>query len=259
VNSARRQFGGLVAVDVENISVAPQSITSLIGPNGAGKSTLFNVISGFDRGGTGSWTFDGKEVSGQAPQRLASHGMIRTFQAARPIVTLSLLENLLISAQDQPGEHWFSAMFARGSWRRRDAENADRARELLTRLNLIALADMPAGDLSGGQKKLLDLGRALMCRPRLIMLDEPMAGVNPRLAEDLIGHIKWMRDDGATVLFVEHNMDVVAEISDHVVCMAQGKVLTSGTPDAVMRAPEVMEAYLGSDEDNALLEGNTHE
>lgn len=255
INSARRQFGGLVAVDVHDIDVAPQSITSLIGPNGAGKSTLFNVISGFDGGGTGSWRFDGKEVSGWPPHRLASLGMIRTFQAARPIVTLTLVENLLLSAQDQPGEHWFSAMFSRGSWRRRDAENTDRARELLTRLNLIHLADMPAGELSGGQGKLLDLGRALMCRPRLIMLDEPMAGVNPRLAEDLIGHIKWVRDDGATVLFVEHNMDVVAEISDHVICMAQGSVLTSGSPDEVMRAPEVMEAYLGSDEDNALLEG----
>jgi neutral amino acid transport system ATP-binding protein len=247
VRSARRQFGGLVAVDVHDISVAPNSITSLIGPNGAGKSTLFNVISGFDRGGKGEWAFEGKDISNRPPHELADLGIIRTFQAARPIVTLSLMENLLLSAQDQTGEHWMRAMFSRPSWRRREAENADRARELLARLKLEALADSPAGELSGGQGKLLDLGRALMCRPRLLMLDEPMAGVNPRLAESLIEHILWTRSEGATVLFVEHNMDVVAEISDHVVCMAAGKVLVSGTPQEVMRAPEVMEAYLGSD------------
>ncbi|MCZ2849115.1 ABC transporter ATP-binding protein [Modestobacter sp. VKM Ac-2978] len=244
----QRKFGGLVAVDVEEFHVRRGTITALIGPNGAGKSTFFNLLTGFDRADAGSWQLDGRTVTGLPAYRLAQQGMVRTFQLTRSLADLTLEENVLLAARGQRGERLAGALFGRASWRRQEADNTERARELLARFGLERMAAEPAGVLSGGQRKLLEMARALMCEPRLLLLDEPMAGVNPRLVETLLDHIRQVRADGTTILFVEHDMDVVAGISDDVVCMAFGTVLATGSPEQVMRDPEVIDAYLGSDE-----------
>ncbi len=244
----RRSFGGLVAVDVHEFDVRRGTITALIGPNGAGKSTLFNILTGFERADAGTWSLDGREVTGVAAHRLARSGMVRTFQLTRSLADLTLEENVLLAAPGQRGEGILGALLERRTWRRQERENTDRARALLSRFGLERMAQEPASVLSGGQRKLLEMARALMCEPQLLLLDEPMAGVNPRLVETLLDHIREVRADGTTILFVEHDMDVVADISDEVVCMAFGTVLSTGTPAQVMRDPEVIDAYLGSDE-----------
>jgi branched-chain amino acid transport system ATP-binding protein len=240
----RRAFGGLIAVDVERFAVGRGSITALIGPNGAGKTTLFNVLSGFERADHGEWTFDGTEITGWSSYRIARKGMVRTFQIPKALSRMSVLENMLLAAPAQTGERFFPAL-VRPFWRDQEHEIDDRARELLEWVGLAELRDDYAGTLSGGQRKLLELGRALMTKPRLLMLDEPTAGVNPKLTEHLLERIRSLRDDGLSVLFVEHDMDVVASISDHVVCMAQGSIIAEGTAAEVVADPLVIDAYLG--------------
>lgn len=240
----RRTFGGLVAVDVERFRVARGSITALIGPNGAGKTTLFNVLTGFERADHGEWTFDGTEVTGWPSYRIARSGMVRTFQIPKALARMSVLENMKLAAPNQQGER-FSRAIVRSWWSGQEQEIEVRALELLEWVGLINQRDDYAGTLSGGQRKLLELGRALMTRPRLVMLDEPTAGVNPKLTGELLERIEGLRDDGMSVLFVEHDMDVVGRISDHVVCMAQGSVISEGTAAEVVADPLVIDAYLG--------------
>jgi branched-chain amino acid transport system ATP-binding protein len=240
----RRAFGGLVAVDVERFTVPRGSITALIGPNGAGKTTLFNVLTGFERADHGEWTFDGTEVSGWPAYRIARAGMVRTFQIPKALSRMSVLENMKLAAPKQRGERFFQAL-VRGLWTEQEREIEARAQELLDWVGLAAVRDDYAGTLSGGQRKLLELGRALMTRPRLVMLDEPTAGVNPALTEQLLDRIRGLRDEGMSVLFVEHDMDVVSSISDRVVCMAEGSVIAEGTAAEVVANPQVIDAYLG--------------
>ncbi len=244
----RRSFGGLVAVDVEHIEFQRGCITALIGPNGAGKTTFFNLITGFDRPDTGTWTFDGKAVGKANPYRLARAGMVRTFQLTKSLTRLSVLENMKLGALDQKGESVFAGLI-KPLWRQQEQEIEQKADALLDRFKLSHMREEFAGNLSGGQRKLLEMARALMADPKLIMLDEPMAGVNPALTQSLLGHVKDLRSEGRTVIFVEHDMDVVHDISDWVVVMAEGRVLAEGPPESIGANQEVIDAYLGTHHD----------
>jgi len=240
----KRSFGGIHAVDVSHLEVQRHTVTSLIGPNGAGKTTLFNLLSGFDRPDTGSWHLNGGPLVGISAHNVARRGMVRTFQLTRSLARLTVMENMLVANPKNPGETLRGAIF--GGW----GESEERARleadELLDRFGLSHMEDEFAGSLSGGQRKLLEVARALMVDPEVIMLDEPMAGVNPALTQSLLHHITGLRDSGKTVIFIEHDMDVVQEISDWVVVLAEGRVIAEGTPSDIASNRLVIDAYLGT-------------
>jgi neutral amino acid transport system ATP-binding protein len=248
-----RRFGGLTAVDVDHFEVQRGSITALIGPNGAGKTTFFNVLTGFDSADGGEWTFNGSRVTGLPPHKLARQGMVRTFQLTKALAKLPVIENMRLGAQGQRGEHFLAALLA-NIWQSQEAEITERADELLERFRLDRMRDEFAGELSGGQRKLLEMARALMVGPELVMLDEPMAGVNPALTQSLLRHVRSLRDEGMTVLFVEHDMDMVCDISDWVIVMAQGEIVAEGPPEKVMVDETVIDAYLGSHHDAPVSE-----
>jgi neutral amino acid transport system ATP-binding protein len=241
----RRSFGGVAAVDVDHLEVSGGRIVALIGPNGAGKTTLFNVLTGFEHADTGKWTFQGRQITGQPPYQIAREGMVRTFQLARALARMTVLDNMKLAAAKQRGERFFVAL-ARPAWRAQERQIESRAVELLEWLGLARHRDDYAGTLSGGERKLLELGRAVMAEPALLMLDEPTSGVNPALTQTLLDRIGSLREQGVTVLFVEHDMEVVTRISDGVVCMAQGRVIAEGTPAEVVADPTVVDAYLGT-------------
>ncbi|MGZ4442459.1 MAG: ABC transporter ATP-binding protein [Nocardioidaceae bacterium] len=245
-----RTFGGLTAVDVAHVEIQRGVITALIGPNGAGKTTFFNLLTGFDRPQSGTWSFNGTSLVGVPAYRVARMGMIRTFQLTKVLAKLSVLENMRLGAPGQRGERFLSGLLH--TWRGQEQTITEKADALLERFLLDTKREDFAGTLSGGQRKLLEMARALMADPELVMLDEPMAGVNPALKQSLLGHVKSLRDEGRTVLFVEHDMDMVRDISDWVIVMAQGKVIAEGPPDAVMNDARVIDAYLGSHHDTAL-------
>ncbi|MER7108659.1 ABC transporter ATP-binding protein [Streptomyces sp. NPDC000229] len=258
VDEVTRAFGGLVAVQVDHLEVQRGAITALIGPNGAGKTTLFNVVSGFDRADSGRWSFDGQPINGRPPHRMARRGMVRTFQLTRTLARLTVLENLKLAATGQLGERLLPALLP-PLWRRQEREIEQRADELLERFQLGKLRDDHAGTLSGGQRKLLELARALMARPLMVLLDEPMAGVNPALTQSLLGHITQLRDEGLTVCFIEHDMDVVMGISDWVAVMADGRLVAEGQPHTIGRNPAVVDAYLGKRHDEPEATGENPE
>ena len=245
VDRVRRDFGGLAAVDVEHLEVQGGAITALIGPNGAGKTTLFNVLTGFDRAGRGRWEFEGRSLARLPAYRVARLGMVRTFQLTRTLAKMTVIDNMKLAATGQRGEH-FLAAFARPVWRAQEDGLEARGMGLLERFGMAPMRDVFAGTLSGGQRKLLEMARALMVEPRMILLDEPIAGVNPVLRTSLLEHIIELKDSGLTVLFVEHDMDVVTEISDWVVCMAAGTVIAEGPPASIVANPDVIDAYLGT-------------
>ncbi len=246
-----RRFGGLTAVDVEHVEIQRGAITALIGPNGAGKTTFFNLLTGFDKPNSGNWTFNGIPLAGVAPHKVARMGMVRTFQLTKALFRLSVMDNMRLGAKNQIGEGILRALLP-FTWKAEEQRNTARAHELLIRFKLDTKADDFAAALSGGQRKLLEMARALMVNPELVMLDEPMAGVNPALTQSLLGHIKDLREQGMTVLFVEHDMDMVRDISDWVIVMAQGKVVAEGPPASVMSNPAVIDAYLGAHHDQSL-------
>ncbi len=253
-----RLFGGLTAVDVEKIEIQRGVITALIGPNGAGKTTLFNLLTGFDEPNTGQWTFNDKQLAKVPAFKVARAGMVRTFQLTKVLAKLSVIENMRLGATGQKGEKFWAAPF-KALWGGQEDEVTQRADELLARFKLDAKREDFAGSLSGGQRKLLEMARSLMVDPELIMLDEPMAGVNPALKQSLLGHVKSLRDEGRSVLFVEHDMDMVRDISDWVIVMAQGKIVAEGTPESVMANPAVIDAYLGAHHDTDLTEINAEQ
>jgi neutral amino acid transport system ATP-binding protein len=241
-----KRFGGIRAVDGATMSVQEGSITALIGPNGAGKTTFFNVITGFYKPDGGTATFQGERVLGKPPYTLARMGMVRTFQITKALAAMPVIDNMMLAAPDQPGEKLGNVVFRPRAWRHREQEVHEEALELLEVFNLTKLADEYAGTLSGGQRKLLELARALMAKPRFLLLDEPMAGINPTLGRRLLDHMQRLRsEEGVTFLFVEHDMEVVMGHSDKVVVMAQGRVIAQGKPEDVRNDQEVIDAYLG--------------
>ena len=245
VRSVSKRFAGLLAVDRATFAVAPRTLTTLIGPNGAGKSTLFNVLTGFERGDGGEVSFAGEPIQGRAPHAIARRGMVRTFQLTKALAVMSVMDNMLLAAPS-PGERLILAPI-RPAWRRAEREARERASALLESFGLAAKARDYAGTLSGGQRKLLELARALMLEPRMLLLDEPLAGVNRTLGRALLEQIERLRaEEGLTVLLVEHDMDVVMRYSDSVVVMGEGRVITTGSPDEVRNDPRVIEAYLGT-------------
>jgi ABC-type branched-subunit amino acid transport system ATPase component len=245
VKGLRQRFGGVTALDGADLSVEQGRITGLIGPNGAGKTTLFNAVTGAVRPSSGSVTFDGTDVTGWRPDRLADVGLSRTFQIARGLAQLTVIENLMLYGKHQPGETFAVAVLRTGAARRREEELRLRAIEVARELNLLHVGDNRAIDLSGGQKKLLELGRALMAEPKLIMLDEPAAGINPTLAMKLGEHILALKSRGMTFLIVEHNMGLVAALCDHVVVLAQGKRMIEGRFADLRADARVQDVYMG--------------
>jgi neutral amino acid transport system ATP-binding protein len=251
VDGVTRTFGGLTAVSVDHLEVQRGGITGLIGPNGAGKTTLFNLLTGFDQPDTGTWSFDGKSLGKLSPHQVARLGVVRTFQLTKALSRLTVLQNMLLGAQGQKGESFFRALVP-GTWKAQEQSNTEKALDLLQRFKLDAKKDDFAGTLSGGQRKLLEMARALMSDPQVVMLDEPMAGVNPALTQSLLGHVKDLREQGMTVIFVEHDMDVVRDISDWVVVMAAGRIIAEGPPESISQNQAVVDAYLGAHHDAPL-------
>lgn len=248
IDGVRRVFGGLTAVDVDHLEIPRGAITALIGPNGAGKTTLFNLLTGFDKPNAGSWTYDGTSLSGIPAYKTARMGQVRTFQLTKSLGLLTVLENMKLGAPRQTGERILASMLP-FLWRTQEAAIEQKARELLNRFKLDAKEGDFAASLSGGQRKLLEMARALMSDPQLVMLDEPMAGVNPALTQSLLDHILDLKDLGMTVVFVEHDMHMVRHIADWVVVMAEGRVVAEGPPESVMKEQAVIDAYLGSHQD----------
>ena len=246
-----RQFGGLTAVNVDHVEIQRGSITALIGPNGAGKTTFFNLLTGYDSPNSGTWSFNGKALNGIPPHKVARLGMVRTFQLTKALYRLTVMENMLLGARSQKGESVLLSVFP-WIWRAQEAQIQVKATSILEKFKLLEKQDDFAAALSGGQRKLLEMARALMVEPEMVMLDEPMAGVNPALKQSLLEHIKDLRSEGKTVLFVEHDMDMVHEISDWVIVMAQGQIIAEGTPASVMGNSQVIEAYLGAHHDTDL-------
>ncbi|HEV2070964.1 MAG TPA: ABC transporter ATP-binding protein [Acidimicrobiales bacterium] len=243
-----RRFGGLTAVEVDHLEIQRGIITALIGPNGAGKTTFFNLVTAFDHPDTGQFVFDGRPLGRLPAHKVARRGMVRTFQLTKALSRLTVLDNMKLGATGQRGERFLAALFP-PLWREQDREIEERAIDLLARFQLDTMAGEFAGTLSGGQRKLLEMARALMVQPKMVLLDEPMAGVNPVLTQSLLTHVRDLRDLGMTVLFVEHDMDVVYDISDWVVVMAEGRIIAEGPPRVIGADPAVIDAYLGAHHD----------
>lgn len=247
VRGLRCRFDHLWAVDGVTLEVAPGSITGLIGPNGAGKSTLFAAVAGFLEPAGGEVWFEGRSLAGLRPDAVARRGLVRTFQVPREFPRLTVLDNLRVAAPGQMGERLAGVWLRGGRVRAEEAAVTARAREVLARVGLGRLADEPAGHLSGGQKKLLELGRALMAAPRLLLLDEPFAGVHPLLVRELSALIRELRAGGLTFFVIEHNLPALLDLADRVFVMVEGRLLAEGPPEAVRRDPRVLDAYLGAD------------
>jgi neutral amino acid transport system ATP-binding protein len=249
VEGLRKEFSGIVAVDGASFEVEEGSLTGLIGPNGAGKSTTFNCITGMHKPTAGKIHFQGQDITGLPPNQVANRGLVRTFQIARELEEMTVLENMMLAPKGQRGETlWRSVLPGfRQSVKEQEEEVLTECWEMLEFFEIDHLAHEYAGNLSGGQRKLLELARALLTDPTMLLLDEPFAGVNPSLESRLLGHIHELRDDGYTFLIVEHDMDLIMQNCERVIVMHQGVVLTEGTPEEVKSNDDVIEAYLGGE------------
>jgi neutral amino acid transport system ATP-binding protein len=239
-----KRFGGVTAVDAVSLEVRPGSITGLIGPNGAGKSTMLGLVAGALRPDAGTVSFNGRDITRLPTFRRSLIGLVRTFQVSSEFAKLTVLENLLVSAQRQTGETWKGYVLGRRAWERQERDLTERARGILRRFNMADKEKELAGNLSGGQKRLLEIMRGLMTEPSMLLLDEPMAGVNPTLSHEVQDHLLELRDEGLTMLLVEHELAVVSRLCHRVFVMASGRVLAEGSMDELQGNDEVVDAYL---------------
>ncbi len=249
VDGLVKRFGGITAVDGASFEIESGALTGLIGPNGAGKSTTFHCITGIHTPDGGQVTFQGADITGISPYQCADYGLVRTFQIAREMANMTVLENLMLPAKNQQGEAlWRSVLpVTRQAVIEDEHELLERVWDTLEFFEIEHIAEEKAGNLSGGQRKLLEMARALMTEPEMLLLDEPFAGVNPTLEQKLIGHIHELREEGYTFLIVEHDMDLIMENCERVIVMHQGSVLAEGEPAAITSNEQVIEAYLGGD------------
>jgi ABC-type branched-subunit amino acid transport system ATPase component len=245
VKNLERGFYGVKVLNGVDLDVADGSITGLIGPNGAGKSTFFNCISGLYPPDSGSVIFAGTDITRISPQDRVAAGLVRTFQLARGFPKLSVFQHLMLYGQNHPGEGLLASLTGSAVGKRREQALAEEALSIARRLRLSHVIDNPVTALSGGQKKLVEIGRALMAKPRLVLLDEPMAGVNPTLTAEIADHLRSLNAEGVTICLIEHDMKLIGSLCDPVIVMAEGRKLTEGSFDSVVADERVQEAYLG--------------
>jgi ABC-type branched-subunit amino acid transport system ATPase component len=246
VQNVDKSFGGIRALDGCSLNVDDGAIIGLIGPNGAGKTTLFKIISGVEKPDKGAIRFKGENVAARSSFEIAKRGLIRTFQLSKALTKLTVEENMMLAPQFQHGERIWNIWLRAKEVKRQEEENQAKAVSLLEFFGLLPLKDVYAGALSGGQKKLLELARALMTDPKMLLLDEPFSGVNPTLAKKLVGHIRDLRENkGMSFLITEHDMPLIMQLSDYIYVLSKGKVIASGAPGEVRTDERVLDAYLG--------------
>lgn len=245
VKNLKKSFGGITAVDVKELSFIKGELTSVIGPNGAGKTTFFDLISGFQNADSGDIFLKEKNISNSQPYKIARMGMVRTFQLTKVFDRMTVMENLLFSGSNVENDSFLRSILKLNSQKVYENSLKDKANEIMNDLNIGHMADSYARELSGGQKKLLELARAIINEPEILLLDEPLAGVNPKLAEDILTLIKKLSEDGITIVMVEHNIEAVMKISERVVVLAEGSLIADGSPNEIRTNKNVIEAYLG--------------
>ena len=245
VNNLKKSFGGLKAVDVQELSFKEGEITSIIGPNGAGKTTFFDLISGFQDADSGSIFLKDKDISNAQPYKIARMGMVRTFQLTKVFDRMTVMENLLFSGSNIKNDSFLRSFIKLNSQKLYESNLREKANEIMNDLNIGHMANSYARELSGGQKKLLELARSIINEPEILLLDEPLAGVNPKLAEDILSLITKLSDSGITIVMVEHNIEAVMKISERIVVLAEGSLIADGIPNEIRTDNNVIEAYLG--------------